>query len=66
KHSKAGFSNNRSFDKTVKDVKGIARHRCCVCGRTEITDPELEFRFCSKCAGGKEYCMDHIFTHEHS
>lgn len=43
----------------------IARHRCEVCGRTELTNPELEFRYCSKCSGRHEYCQDHLFTHEH-
>ena len=42
-----------------------ARHRCAVCGRTELDDPNLEFRFCSKCKGNYEYCQDHLFTHEH-
>lgn len=41
------------------------RHRCVVCGRTELDAPQLEFRFCSKCEGNFEYCSDHIFTHEH-
>ena len=43
----------------------IAKHKCAVCGRTSETNPELEFRFCSKCQGNFEYCNDHIFTHEH-
>ena len=42
-----------------------AKHRCTVCGRTELDDPCLEFRFCSKCNGNYEYCQDHLFTHEH-
>lgn len=42
-----------------------ARHKCTVCGRTELDHPELEFRYCSKCAGNYEYCQDHLFTHEH-
>ncbi|WP_130838611.1 hypothetical protein [Lachnoclostridium sp. Marseille-P6806] len=42
-----------------------ARHRCAVCGRTERSNPELEFRYCSKCEGSFEYCSDHIFTHRH-
>ncbi len=42
-----------------------ARHRCAVCGKTEKDDPDMEFRFCSKCNGDYEYCMDHLFTHEH-
>ena len=40
-------------------------HRCAVCGRTELDNPELEFRYCSKCAGLREYCSDHLFTHVH-
>ena len=41
------------------------RHRCCICGRTELDAPELEFRYCSKCNGDFEYCQDHLFTHVH-
>ena len=43
----------------------ITRHKCAVCGRTELDGDNLEFRFCSKCDGNYEYCMDHLFTHEH-
>ena len=43
----------------------ITRHRCAVCGRTELDDDSLEFRFCSKCDGNYEYCMEHLYTHEH-
>lgn len=41
------------------------RHRCVICGRTEVSDPDLEFRYCSKCEGSCEYCQDHLFTHIH-
>lgn len=44
---------------------GIARHKCAICGRTELTNPELQFRYCSKCVGNREYCQDHLFTHQH-
>lgn len=43
----------------------VPKHRCAVCGRTELDNPELEFRYCSKCNGNYEYCQDHLFTHEH-
>ena len=46
------------------NAKG-SRHYCAVCGRTELTNPELQFRFCSKCKGNLEYCNDHLFTHAH-
>lgn len=42
-----------------------AKHKCTVCGRTELDSPELEFRYCSKCNGNYEYCQDHLFTHQH-
>lgn len=41
------------------------RHRCAVCGRTELDAPELEFRYCSKCNGDYEYCSEHLYTHKH-
>lgn len=46
-------------------TNGISKHKCAICGRTELDDPNLEFRFCSKCKGNYEYCQDHLFTHEH-
>jgi len=55
----------RTYRKTMEKSTGAARHRCSVCGRTELDDPELEFRFCSKCNGNYEYCNDHLFTHTH-
>lgn len=44
---------------------GQPRHRCAVCGRTELDDPNLEFRYCSKCEGNYEYCQEHLYTHQH-
>lgn len=43
----------------------VTKHKCAICGRTELDDPTLEFRFCSKCEGNYEYCQDHLFTHQH-
>ena len=40
-------------------------HRCTVCGRTDVTNPELEFRYCSRCAGYYCYCEEHIGNHTH-
>lgn len=53
------------FRRDMKKASKITRHKCAVCGRTEETNPELEFRFCSKCDGNYEYCEEHIFTHTH-
>lgn len=43
----------------------ITRHKCAVCGKTEVDDDTLEFRFCSKCDGNYEYCSEHLYTHTH-
>lgn len=49
----------------AKAAKNNGRHRCAVCGRTEQDDPNLVFRYCSKCEGDYEYCQDHLYTHQH-
>lgn len=48
-----------------KDAERGYRHKCAVCGRTDTSNPELEFRYCSRCAGYHCFCQDHIFQHEH-
>lgn len=45
--------------------KVITKHKCAICGKTELDDENLEFRFCSKCNGNYEYCNNHLFTHKH-
>ena len=40
-------------------------HKCAVCGRTDVDHPELEFRYCSRCAGYHCFCQDHINNHIH-
>ncbi|MCI8885268.1 MAG: hypothetical protein HFG87_04710 [Dorea sp.] len=57
--------NIRKAQRPVQMYPNGAKHRCAVCGRTELDDPNLEFRYCSKCAGNHEYCQDHLFTHTH-
>ena len=38
---------------------------CEVCGKTDTDYPELEFRYCSRCAGYHCFCIDHINRHQH-
>lgn len=63
------LKRKRAYKAEVKRAKiqkiALSHHKCAVCGRTEKDDPDLEFRYCSKCAGGLEYCMDHLYTHKH-
>ncbi len=59
------FPGAGSYEATTASVKAPYNHRCTVCGRTDVTDPELEFRYCSKCQGYHCYCEDHISSHNH-
>ena len=72
-YSPKQMKRKRDFQKNVRQARstqnpyatGGAKHRCAVCGRTELDDPNLEFRYCSKCHGNYEYCQEHLFTHIH-
>lgn len=60
------IKRRRSYEKKVRVAAAKStQHKCVICGRTEKDGENLEFRFCSKCAGNLEYCQDHLFTHEH-
>lgn len=55
---------NRPFSKSSDEAE--PRHRCHKCGKTDLTHPQTEFRYCSKCAGDECYCSEHIANHEHT
>jgi len=59
------FPTAGSYQASTATVKAPYTHRCTVCGRTDVTNPELEFRYCSKCQGYHCYCEDHISNHTH-
>jgi hypothetical protein len=72
KYSPREIHRKQDFKRKINQSSGytsrngtITKHKCAVCGRTELDDPNLEFRFCSRCNGNYEYCQDHLFTHEH-
>lgn len=54
----------KNAQKHAREKKGYL-HKCAVCGRTDVTNPELEFRYCSKCNGYYCYCSEHINSHVH-
>ena len=56
--------NFKTAQQHAREKKGYL-HKCAVCGRTDATNPELEFRYCSKCNGYYCYCQDHINSHVH-
>ena len=54
-----------SYEASKSAPKAPYTHRCTVCGRTDISHPNLEFRYCSRCKGYYCYCEDHINNHSH-
>ena len=71
KRSKAPGPNTAARPTEFRAAAAKARqssdcnHRCTVCGRTDVSNPELEFRYCSRCNGYYCYCQDHISNHTH-
>ncbi len=67
--SPSEMRRKRQFRRKVQEGRqqtaGGTRHRCAVCGRTEVDAPDMDFRYCSKCEGNYEYCSEHLFTHQH-
>lgn len=55
----------QEFKRKVQSRPTVTVHKCAICGRTEESNPDLTFRFCSRCNGNYEYCQDHLFSHEH-
>ncbi|MCH5258866.1 MAG: hypothetical protein J1F18_03880 [Lachnospiraceae bacterium] len=55
----------QEFKRDIRRNTGITKHKCAICGRTEVDSPGLQFRFCSKCDGNYEYCEEHLYTHTH-
>lgn len=65
RYSPAEIKRKKRYKSQVRQSRKAAQHKCDICGRTSETNPELAFRYCSKCAGNHEYCEEHIFKHEH-
>lgn len=65
KYSPKQVKRRKTYIKEVKVSTSATRHKCHVCGKTELDDPNEEFRYCSKCEGNYEYCSEHLYTHTH-
>lgn len=49
----------RKYKQQVRQSQILTRHKCAICGQTELDNPNLEFRYCSRCKGNYEYCQNH-------
>ena len=59
------FTTYSNIKNTTVKVQPPYTHKCTVCGKTDISHPDLEFRYCSRCNGYHCYCQDHINSHSH-
>lgn len=59
-------TGKRRMGEQARELRGAREpfHTCASCGKTDLSHPRMEFRYCPDC-GGLGYCMDHIFSHEH-
>ena len=57
--------NAGSYEASTAKPKAPYTHRCTVCGKTDLSHPDLEFRYCSRCNGYYCYCEEHISNHPH-
>ncbi len=56
RHRQEVSTRRKRFEvETKSDVESL--HHCKTCGRTELSDPDLEFRVARD---GEEYCMEHL------
>ena len=56
--------NFKKAQKELQERRGYL-HKCSVCGITDQSHPDMEFRYCSKCRGYYCYCANHINNHQH-
>ena len=56
--------NFKRAQRKAQARRGYLR-KCSVCGVTDAEDPNMEFRYCSKCNGYYCYCIKHINDHVH-
>ena len=57
--------NAGSYEASMAKPQAPYTHRCTICGKTDISHPDLEFRYCSRCNGYYCYCEEHINNHVH-
>ena len=67
---KGNGKTSREFRRKVTQIKYEDNlkdytYKCEVCGKTDAEYPELEFRYCSRCAGYHCFCSEHINNHVH-
>lgn len=56
-----------NYEKAATPENKEYRHKCAICGKTDVTNPELIFRYCTcpKCGpDGIAFCQEHLKEHK--
>jgi hypothetical protein len=61
--NRRAYMNRQEFKAKLPKIRVL--HRCTICGRTDVEDRHMDFRYCVDCDGDYEYCADHLYNHEH-
>lgn len=64
-YRRARYGRKRMVEQVQKlKLKHEPFHTCVECGKTDVSHPRMDFRYCSQC-GGLGYCEEHLANHEH-
>ena len=66
KYSMKQKQRKASFEKSASPQNDY-RHKCSVCGKTDVSNPELTFRYCvcKECGeNGVAFCQEHLEEHK--
>lgn len=63
KFNRRAYMNRQEFKAKIPKIRVL--HRCTICGKTDVEDRHMDFRYCVDCDGDYEYCADHLYNHEH-
>ena len=60
-------AGNRRMSRRLGEARDARqpRHVCIVCGATNLSHPDRDFRYCPECAGTPAYCSEHLAGHAH-
>ncbi|PKL48465.1 MAG: hypothetical protein CVV42_09260 [Candidatus Riflebacteria bacterium HGW-Riflebacteria-2] len=66
RHNRRQYARASEYEKALTRTEEY-RHKCNVCGITDVSNPEAQFRYCTcpDCGdNGKAFCLEHLKEHK--